>query len=617
MGAVYVAEQESTGKLRALKVMQSGLISAPKNRERFLLEARVGAKISSDHIVEVVAAGVDGASGMPWLAMELLDGEDLAAMGQRRGRLEASEVLEIFEQLCHALGAAHLASVVHRDLKPENIFIGRSRRASVPFTVKVLDFGIAKILQESRTSATSTAVIGSPLWMAPEQLTARPHRPRGGPLGAGADRVLGAHGPLLLEVRQPGGRLDRGRARREALRRAGARLQRAATSGPVRCPRASTRGSRGPSPATPARASPTPRRCSRPCARAWARSRHAPRGPCSTRPRRPPRPPSRPRSRTPGPRRCIPVRAEVSATVVSTLASAPPTLHSASATPAAPRRAGARWAVLALAVGALGLVGFLRRRALTPEASLPPPAPVVAAPAPAPRTARADRGCDDARGPGLARGGAYAARRASLGRGDRRADRAPRRTQRVRGSIQSGLGRGRGLSLPPRPLRGRHVHPDPAWVQPGLDGPLQPRRCERRGRAGGASLRPHGAPPVRRSLRVVSPDRLRDHLLPIAPPSSSRPQTHQRWRAGQKPAADGLHSLADGPRLLDLRTRVRRLRLRRIGRTPDANTIWPGWLGGVVAVERRVIARGYRGAVTDGRSTLVSRRARWRGAAHG
>ena len=169
MGAVYVVEQLSTGKERALKIMLPQLVADAKARERFMQEARIGGQIKGDHVVQVVAAGIDDATQTPWLAMELLEGEDLAAMVRRRGALSASEALEIVEQLCDALGQAHMQGIVHRDLKPENLFVAVSRRRGVPFTVKVLDFGIAKLVQENKTAATVTSAIGSPFWMAPEQ----------------------------------------------------------------------------------------------------------------------------------------------------------------------------------------------------------------------------------------------------------------------------------------------------------------------------------------------------------------------------------------------------------------------------------------------------------------
>ena len=167
MGAVYVVEQLSTSKRRALKLMHPQLVADPTLRKRFELEAKVGARIESEHIVEVQAAGVDAATGTPWLVMELLRGEDLAKTVERLGPLPPKAVRNVFEQLCHAVGAAHAAGIVHRDLKPENIFLAQSLRAGSEFTVKVLDFGIAKLAAEAGTK--HTAAMGSPIWMSPEQ----------------------------------------------------------------------------------------------------------------------------------------------------------------------------------------------------------------------------------------------------------------------------------------------------------------------------------------------------------------------------------------------------------------------------------------------------------------
>jgi TPR repeat protein/tRNA A-37 threonylcarbamoyl transferase component Bud32 len=170
MGAVYVVQQNSTGAQRALKLMHRELVREPRLRERFEQEARVGARIESEHVVQVIAAGIDDASGTPWLAMELLQGQDLAALIEQRGPLPAAEVREIFAQLTHAIAAAHRVGIVHRDLKPENVFVGVSHREGVAQMVKVLDFGIAKVVAEAK--ATTTQALGTPIWMAPEQTEA-------------------------------------------------------------------------------------------------------------------------------------------------------------------------------------------------------------------------------------------------------------------------------------------------------------------------------------------------------------------------------------------------------------------------------------------------------------
>ncbi|MEZ4221302.1 MAG: protein kinase [Polyangiaceae bacterium] len=173
MGSVYLAQQLSTGKPRAVKVMHPSLVSSTDMRDRFVQEARIGAMIPSDHVVEVVAAGVDAASGVPWLAMELLNGEDLSRYVARRGRLSVDELVAVLRPVFHALAAAHRQGIVHRDIKPENVFLATAQSSTAALVVKVLDFGIAKVAAQALGTATSA--MGTPLWMAPEQSEQHAH----------------------------------------------------------------------------------------------------------------------------------------------------------------------------------------------------------------------------------------------------------------------------------------------------------------------------------------------------------------------------------------------------------------------------------------------------------
>lgn len=179
MGAVHRVRQLSTEKARALKVMRPELVADIDFRRCFIQEARVGSRIESDHVIEVHAAGVDEPSRLPsFLVMELRDGGDLRVHMTDRGALPLAEVRDILQQVYHAVSAAHAVGIVHRDIKPENIFLGRSRRSGIALNIKLLDFGIAKIVADAVTA--TTAALGSPLWMAPEQ-TGR------GPITPGAD----------------------------------------------------------------------------------------------------------------------------------------------------------------------------------------------------------------------------------------------------------------------------------------------------------------------------------------------------------------------------------------------------------------------------------------------
>ena len=173
MGAVFVAEQISTGRRRALKLMKAELARDTQFRARFELEARAGARIASEHVVEVVAAGITD-DGQPWLAMELLTGQSLDDYVRQEHALPLEEARLFLGHICHAIAAAHRVGIVHRDLKPENIFIAQSQREGVQLFAKVLDFGIAKVIADTQSVAHSrTASIGTPLWMAPEQADAR------------------------------------------------------------------------------------------------------------------------------------------------------------------------------------------------------------------------------------------------------------------------------------------------------------------------------------------------------------------------------------------------------------------------------------------------------------
>jgi serine/threonine protein kinase len=171
MGAVYAAEQLDLERAVALKVLHPRRITNPEAVSRFLREARTAAALRHPGIVEVYDLGRDDGLGGFFIAMELLEGEELSRRIERVGRLSVPELLRIGDELCDAVSAAHEAGVIHRDLKPANVFLARAGRGEV---VKVLDFGIAKLTRESPMAAlTKTGdVFGTPLYMSPEQLGA-------------------------------------------------------------------------------------------------------------------------------------------------------------------------------------------------------------------------------------------------------------------------------------------------------------------------------------------------------------------------------------------------------------------------------------------------------------
>jgi serine/threonine-protein kinase len=167
MGAVYEVIHLETERRRALKVMHAHLFQSEELRERFKREAKVAAHVDSEFIVDVFDAGVDEATGMPFLVMELLRGEELGQRLKRVGRLPVDEALLYLHQTARALDKTHRASIVHRDLKPANVFLCE-RDEDTP-RVKILDFGIAKVVAEGATTGAGTQSLGTPLYMAPEQ----------------------------------------------------------------------------------------------------------------------------------------------------------------------------------------------------------------------------------------------------------------------------------------------------------------------------------------------------------------------------------------------------------------------------------------------------------------
>lgn len=171
MGAVFEVLHLETQRRRALKVMHATLFHSDDLRERFRREATVAAHVDSEFVVDVFDAGVDEATGMPFLVMELLRGEELGHRLKRVGRFEPDEMLNYLHYVALALDKTHQASIIHRDLKPANVYLAEREEGGV--RVKVLDFGIAKIIAEGATTGATTQSLGTPLYMAPEQFNPR------------------------------------------------------------------------------------------------------------------------------------------------------------------------------------------------------------------------------------------------------------------------------------------------------------------------------------------------------------------------------------------------------------------------------------------------------------
>src|SRR5262249_23257030 len=125
-------------------------------RERFQREAKVAANVDSDYIVEVFDAGIDAATRMPFMVMELLRGEELGKRVKRLGRISPAEVVTYLHQTALALDKTHRANIVHRDLKPENLFL--TERDDGPPRIKVLDFGVAKVIADTASAGATQSI---------------------------------------------------------------------------------------------------------------------------------------------------------------------------------------------------------------------------------------------------------------------------------------------------------------------------------------------------------------------------------------------------------------------------------------------------------------------------
>jgi eukaryotic-like serine/threonine-protein kinase len=181
MGTVWEGVHTTLGTRVAIKFIRPQFAAQKEARARFEIEARAAAKLQTKHAVNVYDYGVSP-DGLPYIVMEFLEGESLSDAIIDRGTLPAPEVAQIIGQAARALSKAHAAGIVHRDLKPDNIYLARSDEPveGLPFVVKLVDFGIAKMFEEPVSPNTESramggptregTVIGTPNFMAPEQL---------------------------------------------------------------------------------------------------------------------------------------------------------------------------------------------------------------------------------------------------------------------------------------------------------------------------------------------------------------------------------------------------------------------------------------------------------------
>ncbi|MEO8874666.1 MAG: serine/threonine-protein kinase, partial [Polyangiaceae bacterium] len=171
MGIVFAARHEVLGQRVAVKLVQPDFAKHPEAVARFVNEARASALIENDHVARVLDVGTLDTK-LPYMVLEYLDGEDLEHLSDRCGLLPVSNVIDYLLQAIEGVAYAHARGIVHRDLKPSNLFLAKRQDGTA--RVKVLDFGISKITsaddRESSSMTRTNSMLGSPLYMSPEQL---------------------------------------------------------------------------------------------------------------------------------------------------------------------------------------------------------------------------------------------------------------------------------------------------------------------------------------------------------------------------------------------------------------------------------------------------------------
>lgn len=171
MGLVYKARQQLIDRIVAIKMLKADLADDRQNVARFQLEAKAASRLQHPNVITVHDFGVVEDTGQPYLVMDFMEGDSLADIIKRDGRIHVRRAIPIFLQACSALEHAHRQHVIHRDVKPSNIVLMKTEDKED--FVKVVDFGIAKLQalagQESMHLTKTGEVFGSPIYMSPEQ----------------------------------------------------------------------------------------------------------------------------------------------------------------------------------------------------------------------------------------------------------------------------------------------------------------------------------------------------------------------------------------------------------------------------------------------------------------
>jgi serine/threonine-protein kinase len=203
MGTVYLAQHELLKRPVALKVIRADLANSKELNPRFRREARAASRVDHPHVTYILDFG-ETEQGRAYMAMEYVEGPTLAHALFREGPFSVERAAAILEQIAQALAAAHACNVIHRDLKPRNVVL--TEHAGQADFVKVLDFGLAKIVDLKSTSVITPLghTFGTPEYISPEQAVDQPvdHRADIYSLGVVAYEVLTGQVPFIGNTTQ-------------------------------------------------------------------------------------------------------------------------------------------------------------------------------------------------------------------------------------------------------------------------------------------------------------------------------------------------------------------------------------------------------------------------------
>ncbi|MFT3881444.1 MAG: serine/threonine-protein kinase [Gemmatales bacterium] len=176
MGSVFLAEDPVLNRKMAIKTLRAELATNPVSKERFLREAQIVSALKHEHIVTIYNVGEQ--YGIPYLVMEYLEGQSLEDVIQKKKKWNWVQIIRLGREIARALSVAHAQKLIHRDIKPGNIWLELVDKKTNKTRVKILDFGLARYVEQSGGLTQAGMVVGTPHYVSPEQARGKELDPR-------------------------------------------------------------------------------------------------------------------------------------------------------------------------------------------------------------------------------------------------------------------------------------------------------------------------------------------------------------------------------------------------------------------------------------------------------